>query len=322
MQKQHGASHVDTGRCLLTGTRGSGWVLNVVEWLPRLEDSLTSRLTTLIILTGNIMKTGTASLTNSFKKSNLELVAAIKDTFRNSLTHDTASFHHDADTGLLEVPDIRHKSNIPPEDRKELDITAKLFFLPSPSANTLPVSYIDQSLAHLKALLDVDTVDTFVVSFGDVAFDEDDEEDEREGKIKTEDMLRVWKDLESRHRRGVFSKLGVSEFSRARLNTFLSNVDIVPKVNQINLRDCCVMPHELIQYSREKDIELLTHSDSIDILPTETLETLINEYKLSPIAAITPRWVLKYSVIIASRGVVADKGYIVSADAENSVLRT
>ncbi|RUS18400.1 hypothetical protein BC938DRAFT_475994 [Jimgerdemannia flammicorona] len=45
-----------------------------------------------------------------------------------------------------------------------------------------------------------------------------------------------------------------------------------------------------------------------DILPTETLETLINEYKLSPIAAITPRWVLKYSVIIASRGVVADKG--------------
>ncbi|RUS22596.1 hypothetical protein BC937DRAFT_88357 [Endogone sp. FLAS-F59071] len=266
---------------------------------------LTPPFSKLVIYTGNIMKTGTATLANSsVKKSNIELVTAIKDTLRNSLTHDNPSFHYDADTELLKIPDIHYKSHVLSEDRKDVDITA----------NTLPSSYVDQSIAHIKSLLGVDSVDTFIVSFGDVAFDGDDEDEQKEGKIKTEDMLKVWKDLESHHRRGSISKLGVSEFSRARLEIFLGAVEISPKVNQINLRDCCVMPRELIEFSKENSIDLLTHGDSNDILPTHTLDKLLAEYSLSPAIEIAPRWVLKYSVIISSRGVVTDKGYIVSAD--------
>lgn len=115
----------------------------------------------LVIYTGNIMKTGIATLVNSsVNKSNIEvlwsihslfpllpshleewtkwhlasrivsyhfvsqkLVTAIKDTLRNSLTHDNSSFHYDTDTELLKIPDVSYKSHILSEDRKDVDIT-------------------------------------------------------------------------------------------------------------------------------------------------------------------------------------------------------
>ncbi|CAG8716951.1 1551_t:CDS:2, partial [Acaulospora morrowiae] len=54
------------------------------------------------------------------------------------------------------------------------------------------------------------------------------------------------------------------------------------------------------------------------ILPSATFQEILSDSKTLFSSDLLPRWVLKYSVLIKHRGVVADKGYIVMASASNS----
>lgn len=83
-----------------------------------------------------------------------------------------------------------------------------------------------------------------------------------------------------------------------------------PSVDQINVRDCCVVPRPLIWYAKERGIELLTHNDCTDILPADTLEeVLVGEFGIFEKGAkMVPQWVVKYTAVIRSRGVVENKG--------------
>ena len=38
-------------------------------------------------------------------------------------------------------------------------------------------------------------------------------------------------------------------------------LQVKPSINQVNLDSCCVMPPELVEFAKECDIQLLTHSD-------------------------------------------------------------
>lgn len=49
--------------------------------------------------------------------------------------------------------------------------------------------------------------------------------------------------------------------------------------------------------------------NQLDILPTDTLNKVMKAQNVvSDEATLTPRWVLKYTVFVKCRGVVADKG--------------
>lgn len=63
-------------------------------------------------------------------------------------------------------------------------------------------------------------------------------------------------------------------------------------------------------YAKERGIELLTHNDCTDILPVETLEeVLVGEFGIcEKEAKMVPQWVVKYTAVIRSRGVVENKG--------------
>ena len=140
-------------------------------------------------------------------------------------------------------------------------------------------------------------------------------------------------------------KLGLAEFGTTRLTRFLPGTKVKPAVDQINIRDCCVVPKGLIMFAREHGIELLTHSDCTDILPGGTVRELLGEaipslkpavgiahsdrkegdkeesYKELPNnnlenllkSEIEPQWVIKYTAVVKDRGVIESKGYFAVA---------
>lgn len=248
------------------------------------------------LYTGNVMKTSIAGKNNSLStKSNLELIAAINDTLRTSLhTPGEQSFHYYKETGLLEVPDLRLSSIVPVEDRSDMEITAKLFSLGRNSTQ----SHVSEAFEHIHRLLGVSSIDNFILSASE------------------DNLLPAWRTLEQLHNKGAVSRLGVTDFTESDLQAFADKVQVQPAVNQIDLAQCCQLPRDLIKYAKSNNIELLAHSDCSNILPTDTLNKVMKAQNVvSNEATLTPRWVLKYTVFVKCRGVVADKGYIVMADA-------
>lgn len=279
-----------------------------------------------------------------FSKSNVELI--------NSLRANFASFRHhhrspadivDPEYNLwttqgddtLYIPSWRPTPLTEP--RNAYDVTCKLFFLPSiPSSRRC--RHTKEAIDMVLKELGVDNIDLLIVSYPGVSFDaEDDEEvsaDEDQSDISDESQgldaqVKTWRVLESLHEQGVISQLGVSEFSSERLSKFLPEVKVRPTVDQINVKDCCVVPKSLIMYAKENQIELLTHADCMDILPPGTTRELLGPGKDSAgiIAArpdadaeepglkgdIEPQWVIKYTAVVKDRGVVENKGYFAVA---------
>ncbi|KAL1918990.1 uncharacterized protein VTP21DRAFT_2371 [Calcarisporiella thermophila] len=269
----------------------------------------------LVVYTGNLIQTGTAGSNTSLRKSNTELVKSLKDTFSTSMGSEYLSFCYDEVQRILEVPDIRDRK-APDEERSDIDITVKFFYLPCSDPNHLnrpPPEYISEALSYLEKLLGSNTVDTLILSFSGVNFYDFDEEKERDDIDK---KILVWRELEKAKQNGHIKTLGISEFSKSHLEVFLkSGVNVPPAVNQVNLDDCCAIPQDLMQFAREQNIELLTHGDCSDILPASTLDSILREHKIlsNEKQSVVPRWVIRYSAVIQSRGIVADRGYIIMA---------
>ena len=236
--------------------------------------------------------------------------------------------------GALYIPAIDFSQPGLAEERAQYDITVKLFYLPR-----IPVS---RRCAHTRQAIDlvlkelhVGSIDLLIVSFPGLSFDADDDGEEEErsdsGSEQHDDdidsMLETWRTLESLQEKGMIAQLGVAEFSTERLAKFLPHTKVRPSVDQINVKDCCVVPKSLILYARQENIQLLTHNDCTDILPVGTTRELLGpREKNAGILASTPdsddgikgdvepQWVVKYTAVIKDRGVVENKGYFALAD--------
>lgn len=288
-----------------------------------------------------------------FSRSNVELLNGLRANF-------TASQHHAHGTPNSSTSDLQKPSYtqwttqegdnlyVPSwratplaEERESYDITVKLFYLPG-----IPTS---RRCSHTKEAIDlvlkelgVDSVDLLIVSFPGVSFDADDDDDDDESVSPDENasansddseglesQIKSWKVLEPLYEQGIIKQLGVAEFSSDRLERFLPEVKIRPTVDQINVKDCCVVPKDLIMYAKDHKIELLTHNDCTDILPGGTTREILGpgEKHANILAArhdssesepglkgdIEPQWVIKYTAVVKDRGVVENKGYIASA---------
>ncbi|KAI1296402.1 hypothetical protein EDD11_007337 [Mortierella claussenii] len=271
----------------------------------------------LTLYTGNTMRTGTTGqLNTNLKKSNQELVSAVQDTLLYSLGSarikgDSITITDETSTEPLEV---------------------KMFYLPSSSTSSgspLPVEYLNVAITDLEALLGIPEIklDHFILALPNQSFDENGL-DESEVQSFTNEIetvvMPVWKQLSLLYKAGRIGRLGVAEFSRQQLEVLKQvaaqdpdGIAIAPEVNQVNLQDCCVLPKDLIQYSKDQGVELLTHGDLTHILPKETFSALLKPHLPVAAESLVPNFVLKYSAFITCRGLVTKKGYIV--DASSSV---
>lgn len=262
-----------------------------------------------------------------FEKSNTELTSSLRGNFTNHQSESGTNYKSwttQAD-GSLFVP--THEPSPLVEPRESYDITVKLFYLPNVPADRRCAQTREAIELVLKEL-GSKSIDLLIVSFPGMAFDADDEDSDLEDppsapqstsegcddtEVPPEDietMAATWKTLEKLHSEGLVSKLGIAEFGVARLEKFLEHTTVKPSVNQINVRDCCVVPKPLILYAKQQQIELLTHNDCTNILPRGTLRQILgSEENGSGILAsesnkdglkgdVAPQWVVKYTAVV------------------------
>lgn len=215
------------------------------------------------------------------------------------------------------------------EEPSQYDVTVKLFFLPTAAAKDR-AKYTKDALDLVLKELGVKTIDLLIVSFPGMSFDGDCEwEADKKNSEQGNDVEEVetWPVLEDFYNQGVVKKLGLAEFGSEKLSRFLTRVKVRPQVDQINVKDCCNVPPPLIQLAKKERIELLTHNDCTDILPSGTLRELLGQGVrgagvLSEAKRgidgmkgdLTPQWVVKYTAVVRDRGVIENKGYFAAAE--------
>lgn len=290
------------------------------------------------------------------EKSNVELINALRSNFLASKQAFIPVTNGSSDTSSLEAARQKSLQDIPcsewtarengslfipyidfaqsglAEERSQYDITAKLFFLPHTSA-TEKCRHTQEAIDLVLRELHMPSIDLLIVSFPGVSFDADDEDDEEphwsqdgEGEDLGA-MVETWKALEDLHGKGTVKQIGLSEFGSEQLERFLPRTKVRPSVDQINVRDCCVVPKSLILYAKQEKIELLTHNDCTDILPSGTVRELLGIGETGagvlagPEAAskglkgeVEPQWVVKYTAVVRDRGVIENKGYFAMAE--------
>ncbi|KAF1849478.1 uncharacterized protein K460DRAFT_376099 [Cucurbitaria berberidis CBS 394.84] len=312
----------------------------------------------LILSTSNIMS-GSPSVIRRpfFEKSNTELTSSLRANFSShqSTTPPTNGTQAPSNTSYkswttnsdaaLYIP--THTPSLLSEPRKSYDITVKLFYLPNIPANRRCAQTREAIELVLKEL-GTSSIDLLIVSFPGISFDADDEDSDLDDPpsapqstsenndggcldsgVPPEDietMITTWRTLEKLQSDGLVAKLGIAEFGVTRLSKFLEQAKIKPSVNQINVRDCCVVPKPLILYAKQQQIELLTHNDCTNILPRGTLRQILGsgEHGSGVLAGegnedglrgdVEPQWVVKYTAVVKDRGVVESKGYFAAAE--------
>jgi glutamate--cysteine ligase regulatory subunit len=226
----------------------------------------------------------------ALSNSNLELVAALKQSL---VTNGTGQ-----DEPLLS------------DGREEYEVTLKLFFTPETSAKSR-AGYIAQCVETTTSQLHIDTVDLLILAFPGVVLDAEDEADAFDEE-SLEEIATVYKAGQDLVSQGTVLALGVSEFSARRLEQLYDkaaayNDQGLPSVDQINLKDCCVMPADLMSFAKDRKVKLFTHGDLKEMLPKAKLDEIMQEVDTK--ASYTPRWVSKVTCVVKSRGVVDFKGY-------------
>ena len=241
------------------------------------------------------------------------------------------------ENGSLYIPPIDFAQSGLAEERSEYDITVKLFFLPKTSAADR-CKHVNEAIDLVLKELHVPSIDLLIVSFPGVSFDADDEDEEEEALEggqngegeDTDAMIETWRALEDLHSKNIALQIGLAEFGSERLQKFLPRTKVRPSVDQINVKDCCVVPKSLILYAKSEKIELLTHNDCTNILPRGTVRELLgtgekgagvlggSENGSNGLRGdIEPQWVVKYTAVVRDRGVIENKGYFAMAEIRN-----
>jgi len=313
----------------------------------------------LVLSTSNIMLGGPPVIRRAtVSKSNVELINSLRVRFisaqasspSSSLDSSTLSVSQPGyitwtkqESDTLYIPSYSPTPLVEP--RESYDITVKLFYLPGVPASRR-CAHTKEAISLVLKELGVKTIDLLIVSYPGISFDADDDVDEdfseddnashdSERSHDMETMIQTWSTLEALHDKGVIDQLGVSEFGSDRLAKFLPETKVKPSVDQINVKDCCVVPKTLILYAKENKIKLLTHNDCTDILPTGTTRELLGpgERNAGVLAAtadageddpglkgdIEPQWVVKYTAVVKDRGVIENKGYFALAQVGDCV---
>lgn len=231
--------------------------------------------------------------------------------------------------GALYVPRIDWSEAGLQEEPAQYDITVKLFFLETETVSKR-AQHAKEALDLVLRELNAPAIDLLIVSFPGMSFEGDCEwEADRKNATQgnDEEELATWAAIEQLHIAGLAKKVGLAEFGTEKLAKFLKNVQVRPAVNQINIKNCCNVPPPLLKLAKDESIELLAHSDCIDILPKGTLRDLLGpglggagiladpETETGGLQGdLAPQWVVKYTAVVRDRGVIENKGYFAGAE--------
>ncbi|XP_057698260.1 glutamate--cysteine ligase regulatory subunit [Corythoichthys intestinalis] len=185
-----------------------------------------------------------------------------------------------------------------PEEREELKVSAKLFLFESGQSS------IQDAVEMACQTLAVSQLDSVIIAPRRLLGDEQ----------TLVPLQPAWEELEALVRSQRIAAIGTSDLDKDLLEQLYNWAQVKPSSNQVNLASCCVMPPELTAFAKEFDIQLLTHNDPTELISAATFQEAMQEgtqnvstgnWKLE--------WLLRYSIIVKSRGIIKAMGYLFSA---------
>ncbi|KAM8888144.1 glutamate--cysteine ligase regulatory subunit isoform 2-T2 [Synchiropus picturatus] len=128
----------------------------------------------------------------------------------------------------------------------------------------------------------------------------------------------AWEELQALVQNQKIAAIGTSDLDKDLLEQLYDWAQVKPSSNQVNLASCCVMPPDLTAFAKERDIQLLTHNDPKELMPAATFQEAVNNGTGGQSSADWRlEWVLRYSIIVKSRGIIKAKGYLLGARRAN-----
>ncbi|KAM8873907.1 glutamate--cysteine ligase regulatory subunit isoform 1-T1 [Spinachia spinachia] len=220
--------------------------------------------------------------------------ASLSDWFSTTKPASKQDFPDTLDCSLPQATD-----RISPEERDELRVSVKLFLCESPQSGIRDaVEMVCQALA-------VSQLDSVIIAPPWPV----------DGESRSLAHLQPsWKELEALVGSQKIAAIGTSDLDKDLLEQLYNWAQVKPSSNQFNLASCCVMPPELTAFAKQFDIQLLTHNDPRELMTAATFQEALREGSQDlNIADWRLEWVLRYSIIVKSRGIIKAKGYLVNA---------
>lgn len=132
--------------------------------------------------------------------------------------------------------------------------------------------------------------------------------------LSLEHLQPYWEELQNLVQNKKIVAIGTSDLDKTQLEQLYQWAKVKPNSNQVNLASCCVMPPDLTAFAKQFDIQLLTHNDPKELLSEASFQEALRESIPDiPAHEWVPLWLLRYSVIVKSRGIIKSKGYILQA---------
>ncbi|CAF3797308.1 unnamed protein product [Rotaria sp. Silwood1] len=136
-------------------------------------------------------------------------------------------------------------------------------------------------------------------------------------QITLNDFLPLWRVIEDYIDKKKILSAGVCDFMLPLLSDLYDACKHKPYANQINLGVCCSIPEELNKYVKEHNIQLLTHSDPIEVINETDFQEVIRKY-CHEYDSINwkPLSIVRYNSVITNRGIIKTKGFFIYAKRE------
>uniref|UniRef100_A0A8D0G4K6 Glutamate--cysteine ligase regulatory subunit n=1 Tax=Sphenodon punctatus TaxID=8508 RepID=A0A8D0G4K6_SPHPU len=258
---------------------------------------LLERATTLNLQTGNLLNWGRLR-----KKCPSIPSEELRDCIHKTLNECSSKI---SPILMQEKPDVLECTvaqaieKINPEEREELKVSAKLFLAGSNSSS------IRDAVDITCSALGVAQLDSVIIAPPPL---------EDGINLSLEYLQPYWGELENLVQNKKIVAIGTSDLDKMLLEQLYLWAQVKPNSNQVNLASCCVMPPDLTAFAKQFDIQLLTHNDPKELLCEASFQEALQEsVQNSRAHKWIPLWLLRYSVIVKSRGIIKSKGYILQA---------
>lgn len=187
-------------------------------------------------------------------------------------------------------------SKLDSEERKGLKVSVKVFI------SSLRKEALIEALNSVLDALHTTCIDSLVLAYPC----------KMESNLLLPGLKELWQVLEEYVEQQKLLSIGVSD---VETDVFIALHDwarIKPSIIQISLTSCCVVPPALQVFTKEHDVQLLTHSDPFEILPRAALNELFGSRPGNCFNSVELHWALRFQVHVKCRGVLSSKGYLLS----------
>jgi len=193
--------------------------------------------------------------------------------------------------------------------RDQLKITLKIFL------HDADVEQLNAAVTAALAKLSTNRVDTLfiatppdilpLVGIGSGAAGSEQDEAQQQ-------LIDLWQGVEQLISDGKVGGAGLCDLHTPVFVNIYNQAAIKPTSIQVNLKSCCVVPEELSSFVKENGVTLLTHSDPSELLPGDSLRTMLYPKLSREAGHYSALWIARYQVHLKDRGVLLQKRYLVN----------